>query len=60
MQVLQRIAGAVVGGGGTYLALRVAAPAALTEPVRWGLAGVMAVAGCYFGARVWEAVVQIF
>lgn len=59
MHIGSRIAGAIIGGGGTYGVALVLAPD-LGQPVVLGIASVMAVLGAVFGPKIWEAVLHLF
>ena len=53
-----RILGGVIGGAGTYLAAQWFNAWNLSDGVIVGLAGLMAVAGFWFGPKIWDVVIQ--
>jgi hypothetical protein len=57
--IVARIAGAVIGGGGTYLLLRLTGAWGLGHGVVIGIASGLAIAGAMFGPAVWRAVVEL-
>jgi peptidase E len=57
--VAARIAGAVIGGGGTYAFLRLTGAWGLGHEVAIAISAGMAVAGFLLGAAVWRAVIEL-
>ena len=53
-----RILGALIGGVGTYYAAHWFNAWGLTDSVIWALAGGMAIAGFWFGPKIWDVVIH--
>jgi hypothetical protein len=57
--ITARIAGAVIGGGGSYAFLRLTDAWGLGHGVAIAISAGMALAGFMLGAKVWQAVVEL-
>lgn len=53
-----RILGALVGGLGTYHGAHWFNAWELTDPVIFAISGAMAVAGFFFGPKIWDVVIH--
>ena len=56
--LFSRVVGAMIGGGGGFAAMHFGA-LGLTQPVMIAIVAGLAIAGFAFGAKVWEAVVNL-
>jgi hypothetical protein len=59
MSIFARLLGAVIGGGGTFAALHFQSFVEIPLAAVAGGAGVMALMGLVFGAKIWEVVAQL-
>ena len=53
-----RVLGAAIGGAGTYYAAHWFNAWDLGDGVIWALAGAMAIAGFWFGPKIWDVVIH--
>lgn len=58
MRPIVRASGAVIGGAGTYLAAHWFNAWGLSDSLIWALSATMAVAGFWFGPKIWDVVIH--
>lgn len=58
MKPLVRALGAVIGGVGTYYAAHWFNAWNMSDTVIWALAAAMAIAGAWFGPKIWDVVIH--